>query len=204
MDANAKITIPKFEAPPFEGYELALHRAANIVLGMAENLMSRVLHVYCGGNLVDHFGNISTLSVEGLSDREKDVEDAKGRKQYFKSELIDLERDGLSHIGGDVHEYVVCMLPPDRPKLTVSLDELIRITNYKSFVILGLPEKIWAEEGVLRDYERLMKQEQCIMYSLQKFEVDGPVGGGEGKLKYMLTLLRKESNKERMREMRGL
>ncbi len=200
MDPNAKVTIPKFEAPPFEGYELAQHRAANIVLGMAENLMSRVLHIYCGGNLVDHFGNISTLSVEGLSDRKSDIDEAIAKKRYFKTELCNFEMDGLSKIDGDAHEYVVCLLPPDRSILTVKFEELLRITNYKSFIILGLPESVWNDQNIKGDYENLMKQDRCIMYSLQSFNFD--VDGKN--IKYMLILLRKESNKERMREFRGV
>jgi hypothetical protein len=220
LDPNAKITIPRFEAPPFEGYELALHRAANIVLGMAENLMSRVLHVYCGGNLVDHFGNISTLSVEGISDSKSDIDEAIAKKRYFKTDLVDFEANGLQNIDGDAHEYVVCLLPPNRDRLTIKFEELLRITNFRAFVILGLPEAVWNDKNVKNDYENLMKQERCIMYSLQKFDVESPdnnknISGGDNNnnnsnsgdkktVKYMLTLIRKESNKERMREFRGI
>ena len=44
---------------PTEGFQLVLHRAANIVLNIAEGLTTKVLHIHSETNLIDYFGTVS-------------------------------------------------------------------------------------------------------------------------------------------------
>ncbi len=53
---------------PQTGFELVLERTSNVIKGIAEKNLSRVLHINCGGNLVKHFGNTSVIDLAGVTD----------------------------------------------------------------------------------------------------------------------------------------
>ena len=50
-----------FEFAKNAGYDLVLERATNIVKAITERNFAKVLHIHCGGRLVDHFGQVGLI-----------------------------------------------------------------------------------------------------------------------------------------------
>ena len=54
-----------FEFAKNTGFDLVLERATNVVKAITERNLAKVLHIHCGGKLVDHFGQVNFDFHEG-------------------------------------------------------------------------------------------------------------------------------------------
>lgn len=175
---------------PTIGYDLALDRAAKIMINVTERAMTLVLHTHCGSRFVDYLGTNSHFDIVGCSDVSVDVEVSKTFKQYSKCDLVSFTQ-ALPYRPNSF-QFVVSLLPPPiDPEVTstvatasttiLSPEEAIRVLSDNGYALLGAEQSVWDEQQMFHRLEALEKKGDSSLLSVQILPL---VGGG----KYYLAL----------------
>ena len=160
---------------PTVGYDLALDRAAKILLNVTDRAMTLVLHAYCGSRFVEFLGSNSHFDVVGCSDAQVDVDAAKGAKQYSKSELVSYTQP-LPYRAKSF-QFVVCLHPPPGAAAAVSRAllgpaEIVRVLSDNGYALIGAEKATWEREGVFAQLEGMDKRGEISFLSLQMLPLE--------------------------------
>lgn len=175
-------------AEPIIGYDLALDRAAKIMVNMTERAMKLVLHTHCGSRFVDYLGSNSHFDIVGCSDHQIDVELSKTFKQYSKCDLVSFSQ-ALPYRSNSF-QFVVSLLPPQNIPITVaattttatvaytmlSPEEAIRVLSDNGYALLGAEQSVWEDQQMFLRLEELEKRGDSSLLSVQILPLEG---GGE-------------------------
>jgi len=180
-----------FEPPTVRlGFDIIQERTAKIISGIAEADLSNVLHVYPEGNFHNFFGEKANFELVGFSDvpeeRAKEREFI-GKNKYrvikyeppFSTDMVTRFEDATfnfvynalpldpSRINPQTGEYTATPATPQLDRATLSVKELLRITNWGGYLIMGAPTV---------DFERLKWKEQLMNLTQDQNDGFGSLG----------------------------
>eukprot|EP01039_Chlorochromonas_danica_P010947 gene10947-12171_t len=150
-------------APPQIGYNYILNRVANIIFNVTERQPTKMLQVYPEGSLVTYLGKAAFLDITGLSNRSLDFRDFNTDTFQLTSHSVPFYRPpSTKKEEGSGSGSLVCVAQP------LPLHELVRVTNYQGYFILGYPEPLWEAMGMM---EALSNAPKVDFLSLQKLPI---------------------------------
>ena len=170
--AVSAATQPPPTPEPTVGYDLALDRAAKILLNVTDRAMTLVLHAYCGTRFVEFLGSNTNFDVVGCSDAPANVDVAKSAKQYSKSELVSYSQP--LPFRAKSFQFVVCLQPPDTPASQALLcpTEIVRILSDNGYALIGAEKSAWERENVFPQLEGMDKRGEISFLSLQMLPLE--------------------------------
>lgn len=182
--------------PPTIGYDLALDRAAQIMVNVTDHAMTLVLHTHCCSRFVDFLGSSSHFDIVGCSDILADVEASRTLKQYSKCDLVSFSQ-ALPYRSNSF-QFVVNLLPPkDANEMAVtdattaldttaattkatatasgtttlrpmlSPEDAVRVLADNGYALLGAEESVWDEQQMFVRLEELEKRGDSSLLSVQ-------------------------------------